>query len=533
MEEVDKQAEIRYAYAEIISQKNNRPVYADFIDYDITRDAIRTKFGGIEKLHDYMDANHPELIDKYFLSVEKAFSQEKELTTGTKKKYIVTTAVADSEPHLGFLASLDLYAKLNDAQLVIMPCESKTNSFENKTAVFDKIFSDPKYLFVNKDIELNSNISLCSIQVSAKQIRPISGLARIGNREGSFVFASTKQFLEFVPSGNKRGTNFSIMTTGACTLPSYYSERFASKRISYIAEKDHIFGAVIIEIEDDKTFHFRQIQADAEGSFIDLGEKYSADGPVTTVNTNIVFGDLHSVDIDMFALSSFIDKFKNLAVDKVFLHDIFDGHSVNHHIANIKERTERAHKFKTNLEEELSKTFEVLEFIDNNLNPVELVIVKSNHDEFLSRYLAEGRYVSDPENHYAALNLAIAMFDHKDVIKAGFEFVGAKVPDNWTFLNRSSSYKIGGVECGSHGDLGLNGAKPSLTTLEKVYGDCVIGHNHTAAIHRGVFRVGTISKLDLGYNRGPNSWTQTCALIYENGQKQLINLINNSCGLNV
>lgn len=532
-EETDKQTVIRYAYVDIISQKNNRPIYSDFITYGISRDLIRSKFGGIEKLHTFMDDNYPELLDKYFLSIETAFSPKKEVKIGSKKLYIVTTAVADSNPHKGFLAALDTYAKANNAQLVIMPCESTTNSFENRTAVFDKVFSDPKYLFVNKDIELNSNISLCSIQVSAKQIRPISGLARLGKREGSFVFAATKQFLEFVPSGNKRGTNFSIMTTGACTLPSYYGERFASKRISYIAEKDHTIGAIIIEIEDEKIFHFRQIQADDDGSFIDFGKKYSSDNTVTQVKTNIVFGDLHSIDIDIFALAAFVNKFKLLNVDKIFLHDIFDGKSVSHHVTNIKERTERSSNAKSNLEEELTNTFEILEFIDQHLNPSELVIVKSNHDEFLTRYLSEGRYIIDPENHYFSLKLAISLFEGKDVIKEGFIFTGATVPEHWNFLTRDSSYKIADVECGSHGDLGLNGAKPSLTTLEKVYGNCVIGHNHTAAIHRGVFRVGTLSLLDLGYNRGPNSWTQTCCLIYENGQKQLINLIGNSCGLNV
>ena len=94
------------------------------------------------------------------------------------------------------------------------------------------------------------------------------------------------------------------------------------------------------------------------------------------------------------------------------------------------------------------------------------------------------------------------------------------------FLDRNSSFNISGIQLAAHGDLGVNGAKPSLNGLEEAYGNCVIGHNHSAAIQRGVFRVGTMSKLEMGYNRGPSSWTQTNCIVYDNGQRQLVNYIN-------
>lgn len=525
----DKKQQIVDTYLLIADKNKARPTYADFLEHSITRDAIRSRFGGIEKLHAYIDEHHRDEITNMFMTLEDAFSSRRSVNTSHKRVYIVTTAVADSRPHDGFLAALNNFSEKNDAQIVIMPCESVTNSFENKTAVFASEFTDPKYMFVSKDTPLNNNISLCSIQVSAKQIRPITGLSRIGNREGSFIFASTKQFLEFVPSGNKRGTNYSIMTTGACTLPQYYTETFVSKRLSYIAEKDHIIGAVIIEIENDQIFHFRQIQADVDGSFIDLGVQYNPDGSTESVDTNIVLGDIHGVNIDGNALIALTSLTKDMNINRVFLHDTFDGYSVNHHVSTISEKALRAMTDQSSLIYELKKTAEIVSLIDEGMKPLEIVIVKSNHDEFLTRYLQEGRYVSDPTNHYVSLLIARALFEGKDVLKYGFEVVGYDVPHYWTFLDRSSSYKIGDVECGSHGDLGLNGAKPSLATLEKVYGNCVIGHAHTAAIHRGVFRVGTLSKLDLGYNRGPSSWTQTCCLVYENGQRQLINVIEGKC----
>lgn len=520
-----KKLEIISVYLEIISNKQALPSYSDFVAYDISRDNIRSKFGGIETLHKHIQEQYSSIIDKIFISVEKIFNENEIVLNNNTKKYIITTAVADSKPHEGFIKNLEYYAKMHNAQIVIMPCESVTNSFEKKTATFNPIFYNKDYLFVTKDVQLNDNLCLCSIQVSAKQPKPITGLSRLGNREGSFVFASTKQFLEYVPSGNRRGINYSIMTTGACTVSNYYSETFVSKRLSYIAEKDHTLGAIIVDIKDDRYFDFRQIQADENGSFIDFGVLYENE-TTKEVKTNIVLGDLHAHYEDEKAVNYFIDKFKNLNIDALFLHDTFDGHSINHHITSIAEKAARSNRKESNLAEELIKTHNSVSKLNLALDPDKIYFVKSNHDEFLTRYLADGRYISDPENHYLSLSIAKALFENEDTLKRGFKEVNLPLNDNWIFLDRNSSIKIGGVECASHGDLGLNGAQPSLATLEKVYGNCVVGHTHSAAIQRGVFRVGTLSKLDMGYNRGPSSWTQTCCLLYENGQRQLINFIN-------
>ena len=519
-------------YKECVKELGDLPSYPDFLEREITRDSIRRYFGNITNLHAHMRENYSEFLDEFFSSVENVFSDEKTANRKFKKKrFVITTAVADSKAHKGFLSAISNYCDHNDAQTIIMPCESVTNSFEKKTATFDKVFNNPEYLFVNEDTKLNENLSLCSIQVSAKQIKPITGLARIGNREGSYVFASPKQFLEYIPSGNQRGKNYSIMTPGACTVSNYYSETFVSKRLSYIAEHDHTIGAIIVELDGDY-FHFRQIQADPKtGEFIDLGVNYLPDGTTEDVPLNIVLGDIHGVQVDKEALSDFMTPLSSKKVDSVFLHDIFDGMSINHHIFTIYERATRSMNFMDSLMKELRETLEILFSVENNLSPENLYIVKSNHDEFLERYLKEGRYIEDEVNHYTALKIAPALFEGEDVLKRGFLLV-AKTDDeiqrinSWNFLVRESTVEISNVHCSSHGDLGLNGARSSIASLEKIYGDCVVGHSHSPAIQRGVFRVGTMSNLDMEYNRGPSSWTHTNCLVYSNGQRQLLNRIN-------
>jgi hypothetical protein len=524
------------AYLEIVAETRRLPTYADFVSFGLNRDFVARQFGNMQRLNDYMRENHGDDLDAHFSALENIFSEERRLVPDeNRRRYIITTAVGDCQADENFIESLRNFSKKMDAQIVIMPCESSTNSFENKTATFDHVFNSPEFMFVTEDVKLNDNISLCSIQVSAKQIKPITGLSRIGNREGSYVFASPKQFLEYIPSGNSRTKNYSIMTPGACTKPNYFSQVFVSKRLSYIAEHDHKIGAVIVELIDDKMFHFRQVQAAEDGSFIDLGTQYNPDGTTESVEMHVIMGDLHGVNCDVEAITAFTDQFKKFDIGSIFLHDIFDGISISHHVHTIAEKQSRVFEGLHDLEQELLETYYLVDDIDRALEPKNLYVVKSNHDEFLTRYLQEGRYVDDPQNHYLSLRIAPALFEDRDVLQSAFGVVLSGenpddwiVPEHWEFLGRDASLRIGGVELASHGDKGMNGAKPSLASLEKIFGDCVIGHNHTAAIQRSVFRTGTMSKLNMKYNVGPSSWTPTNCLLYGNGQRQLVNFIGGS-----
>jgi len=513
----ETQQNIVNTYISLIEENKVIPSYADFLPSNITRDTIKYYFGNIEKLHKYMSDNHSDDISKHITTVDHVFGK---LKTFNSKRYVITTAVADSPVDENFLASLNNYCSIKDAQLIIMPCESITNSFENRTATFDPKLMN--YDFLSEDTNLNNNITLASIQVSAKQIKPTTGLSRIGRREGSYVFAAPKQFLEYIPSGNDRGKNYAIMTPGACTKPSYYTTTFVSKRLSYIAQHDHTLGALIVEIVDDNTFHFRQIQADEDGSFIDLCKRYDAN-TVTDVPVHIILGDIHGVQLNMDVANRFIESFKDKSVKSLFLHDTLDALSINHHIQTIGERAKR---LINNLESELEETLDNMLLLDNGLSPETLYIVKSNHDEFLDRYLKEARYASDAENHRFALKCAHGIFEEEDTFRYALRMLDYNIPKHWLFLQREDSVKIAGVECAAHGDLGLNGARSSINSLEKIYGECVVAHSHSGAIQRGVFRVGTFSDLDMEYNRGPSSWTHTACLLYDNGQRQLVNFID-------
>jgi hypothetical protein len=260
-------------------------------------------------------------------------------------------------------------------------------------------------------------------------------------------------------------------------------------------------------------------------SFIDLGKQYTANNQVIPVAPEaFILGDWHAKETDPIARATWEDVVKTLKPHTLVLHDAFSGVSINHHEQHQHIlRAQRAKNNELNLQSEL-------ETLANDLNELskiidKIVIVKSNHDEFLSRYLQDGKYTTDPHNHRLSLELAMQMLDGNDPLKYGVEKYGLK-SKNVRWLMRDEDFKIADIQLGAHGDLGANGAKGSLQAMEAAYGKSVSGHAHSPEILRNAYQVGTSSYLKLSYNRGPSSWMHSSCLVYPNGSRQLINAIN-------
>ncbi|MCK4819419.1 hypothetical protein KA005_26840, partial [bacterium] len=213
----------------------------------------------------------------------------------------------------------------------------------------------------------------------------------------------------------------------------------------------------------------------------------------------------------------------------IVLHDLFDGRSINHHESdNIDSLAKRAERGYLDLLEELKFVARDLEELNQWAD--EIIVVKSNHDEFLKRFLQKGNFAGDPYNYKTFLDLALHYVDtNEDPLKYGVEKLGeldAKLAKNVKWLKRDEDVKVSGIQLGAHGDKGSNGSRGGLKNMEFAYGQSVTGHSHSPEILRGAWQVGTSSKLKLSYNVGPSSWLNTSCLVYPNGQRQLINAID-------
>ena len=481
---------------------------------------------------------------KYLLNVEKAEDVlreiEEEQTIYTQeyrdaleeeikqyKTFVVTTAVMGKEVNKPFVNAIRNFAKRHNALMLVLPCEDVVSRGRKaKPIELNSELDDFKVIF--KDTYINRNLCLSAIKVSAKQINPLTGLDRMAvQRQASIIVASPKVFLKYIPNMHY-DIPPAVMTTGAVTINNYDTDKYMSKRTSVLAENDHAYGAVIVEVEDEDIFHFRHVQASPYNSITDMGYDYLPNGKIERLEgTVMVMGDSHTGYHDKELHVSAMNLAKNTGVSTIVLHDVFNGTSISHHdLGKGITRAIKAEEGRLGLEKECEAVKNYIKTIEST--GVNVVIPEANHNLHLKRFLEEGRYVGDPMNYKFSLKLALAACEGKNPLQYAIESLFGYMSDAVKWLKMDEKYKVYGVECGLHGDKGSNGSRGSLTIFEKGLGNSVTAHTHTAAIQRNVCSVGTMSLMDMGYNEGLSNWTHTCCLIYKNGTKQLVNFIPNS-----
>lgn len=518
-------------YKRLLLKTKTPPSLADMSENGVTSSAIRHSFKNMAGLEAKARKEFGNLFKNVVLDTVFTESNAILLKDEIKKykRFVITTAVSGCEVDGNFYESIKNYCKKNKAKLLILIA---TDPAANVSRTIDKLLENES--IVVEDTSLNSNIFLSTIKLSAKHIDPITSLGRIGQRSGSFVYASPKQRLKLVPVSNM-GVPHALMTTGAITKPNYKTNDYMSERTAYIAENDHVMGGIVVEVVDDKRYHFRQIQSDVKfGSFIDLGKEYWPNEVKPAQPEAFVLGDWHSGETDLATKKAWFEVAKLLKPKSIVLHDAFNGMAINHHEkhSNIL-LAKRAMKSELNLAEEIcylaDDLLEISELTDK------VVIVKSNHDEFLNRYLQEGIYVKDHHNHLTGVTLARAMLEGHDPLSFAVFCVYEdnkdilnKMKKKLVWLKRDDDYKVSGIQLAAHGDKGANGSKGNVRGMEHAYSSSVTGHSHTPEILRGAWSVGTSSYLRLSYNSGPSSWLHSSCLVYKNGQRQLINAFEGS-----
>src|SRR3989338_499895 len=442
------------------------------------------------------------------------------------KTYVVTSAQcrdedADSIVNEEFCTSLEKYCKEKGAELLVMPMAGRTAHDD----IFDESIED---LILKRDKNLNDKIRVSNYSIRPQQIDPVTGLGRFTQNDVTTIFASSKQRLKVIPNSNESLPKV-LMTTGAVTHPNYKDDR-----IGKIAARDHVYGAIVVETEGAIPYHYRQLTANRNGEFVDLGVKYTPKGTEPCSLEALVLGDWHIGDTDPAVMKATFEMIQKLKPKRIVLHDYFNGHSVNHHEnEKLVSRAMAYAQGRALLKKELQDNSAGLHLIRKVAgDETEIIIPAANHHEFLDRYLQKGKYLEEDHNWEVGHELALACYNQenpklriKNPLQEGLARYGG-IPENVTFLDRNQDYKVLGWQLGAHGDKGGNGARASVNGLENSYGKSVSGHSHTPEILRNTFRVGTSTYLSLSYNDGPSSWMNTHGLLWSNGKLQLVNIIN-------
>jgi hypothetical protein len=366
-------------------------------------------------------------------------------------------------------------------------------------------------------------------------IRPLSGMESYTGRK-SGIFPHAKIAMESIASHKSEPTKFNY-TTGAVTLRNYIAKKAGLK-----AEFHHGYGGLLVEVDSEGSWWCRQLNADSEGTIYDLDVR-ARRGHVTTGHRveAVNWGDIHVSGEETPSLTACFGKdgiLDTLRPRFQFHHDVFDFRFSNHH-----DRKNPHRRFELHLSGKDSGVDElknVARFImhDSWRDFCKTVVVDSNHDNAMTRWLREADYREDPKN---ALLFLAAQLEVYQAIAAGdkkFHLVSWAVnrmaPDyaatrgrTVKFLHQDESFVIcpdanGGIECGMHGHQGPNGAKGSAAAFSRMGRKSNIGHSHSACIHDGTYVAGVTGALDQGYNAGPSSWSHSHVVTYANGKRAIL-----------
>ena len=447
---------------------------------------------------------------------------------GGQKRFVITAAQNATPVHEPFFQSLLEYCAFNDAELVVIPIRYKNVTSRWTQSQLNAEIWDEKlrpYLY-NQRKKLNDNLVLLGdIKTQPTAVNPLSGFETLTHGE-SGILGHTKLQLETIATPSHRYPKV-MTTTGAVTLPNYTDTKAGKK-----GEFHHSLAAVAVDIIGKK-FSMRQLNATKEGSFIDLENEYSPTGVAKAGRPEaLVFGDTHRACMDKtvenvtFGPGGMVDQ---LDPKTLVFHDLHDGISTNHHVKNdpfaqVAKRKDLLHLVK---EEVLQDVMWLARVCAGRQG----VLVASNHDDFLARWLREQDWRSDPENSEFYLETALHLVKE---IKAGnpcphpFTFWVEKLRGNAPIrcLKRDESFALKNVELSLHGDKGPNGSRGSRKNLRRIGVKTIIGHSHSPGIDEGCYQTGTSTPLRLDYNQGPSSWLHCHCVLYANGKRSLLFIID-------
>lgn len=467
------------------------------------------------------------------LPIEKTFARD----IPDAKTYVITSAQNATPIHPGFFASLQQYCKVHDAELVVIPIR-----YRNPTSIWsDNDTTDdwwapevtPHLCDIRHMIGPNLAI-LADISVQPTASHPLSGFESVSGGE-SCIIGHPKIAVTVVPAQN-HATPKVMYTTGSVTQPNYTHTKAGKK-----GEFHHSLAAVVVE-RQGKKFHLRHLCAVDDGSFTDLDTGYTPAGSHPAARAlALVMGDVHAQFADRTVLDATFTRQGNLAAMvnpcNFVWHDVLDFYAQNHHHRGEPFLQLAKHKSGLNVvEAEVRRTFALVDKYMQMYPESQHVFPHSNHDAALYRWLKEADWRSDPANAEFYLETALYLARNSRMgvnapadIPDPFGYWGQRLlsaPERCHFLTSRGTYTIAGVEVGSHGHDGPNGARGTLRGFARLGTKAIIGHSHTPGICEGAMQVGTTSLLRLEYNHGPSSWMQTHGLLYANGKRTLINFID-------
>lgn len=500
-----------------------------------------------------VDAGLMEALDmgrKTHQKVQGTKQRVKALKTkkDTHHTFILTCAQNNTDIHLPTWANLLALAEHEGAKIMVSTFMytkkglAARNAKANRTsAVHDKddTWFDPHVVpFINNDrVEIAKGLVWCGeLNIIPTAVSPLTGLEVYTGRKSMVAPHVTQQMQSIASYGEGDGAKLNYCT-GTVTQRNYIQRKEGFK-----AEFHHMYGALFVEVDEAGHWWCRQLNADSDGVIYHIGPDgvLKVDGGIVTSGHRVLSvtgGDTHEDEKDPVVHDA---KYRTGGMVDVlqpkynFVHDVLNFARRSHH--NLKDpyfMIEQFVKKRESVEEEITG---VRSFLQEIKRPGCLtVVVDSNHDRHLDRWLTENDGRKDPVNarYWSLLN------KYKiDTIYSGISgsVLAAAIADwdtSWCskwrvkFLEEDEGFVTakgcgGGIENGMHGDRAANGARGNIRSFAKMGRRSNVAHSHSCGIFQGCFQAGTNSKQKLRYNHGASSWSQSDIVTFENAKRCIV-----------
>lgn len=524
------------------------------IIYGVSRGSILSYFGNYSNL---VEVAHNSI--KEYLGAPGYFpSSSKPLNIKDKGIYIITAHQNNTKVNKKFLDSLLSLKDHLNAKLIVIPTFYQTHLthkyklIKNDQGKRIKRYVGPKWspelnnYYRRTEIKLNEYLTVCAnINVNATAVNPLSGFESITGIS-SCILGHPQVRQTYVPTPPNTFPKV-MMSTGSISMKNYTKTRAGAQGAFH-----HTNAALVVYVEDDKFWPFI-VNADASGGFYHLENYYNKDGHKkvelgpTNKGYGLVLGDLHCEYMDP-TVKDAIWKNKgglldSLPITRQVWHDVIDfniEHS-HHNKHNLIYRNALRKAGKGEASWAVNKTLEVmedlLEFSADKTD--EVFIISSNHHDHIYKFLnnvkMEELSLNDQKMY---LDLMSELLEYAYISEDGrlhdadcLKIMAKKLlKENLSkmlrWVSRNDDCNIYGIDVSQHGDVGPNGARGAIEAFAKSAYRNIIGHSHTPGIAFGTYQVGHSSYTKRNYNPGYSSWAHVECLIYPNGKRTLLSIID-------
>lgn len=470
-----------------------------------------------------------------------------EAPTRGKTCFIFSSAQTNTEIDEAFLENLEAYAEYLGASIHISGFAYATSPYDDHSKHGAASFHERvRPYLTNQRFDVAGKLYFCGeMNTQPTATDPLSGFETY-TRSRWGIFPHPRITLKSIATMFKADPKI-IMTTGAVTKPNYIQKKSGLK-----AEFHHVIAAVLVEIDADGRFFCRHLIAAKDGSFQDLdarveGGAVSRGHPVE----GIVWGDIHAERLDphvavgawgvdaetmeMVSAQRQRCMLDVLSPKYQFFHDVLDFRRRNHHnVGDPHFRFESMVRGRESVKDEIAHS--ALFLANTRRLGCTSVVVDSNHDRALMRWLKSADYKSDPANARFFLDCQARVYraieeqdDSFKIVQYAMESTGHAI-NGVVFLKNTDSFIIcehagGGIECGLHGDEGSNGAKGHVNSYAKMGPKANVAHHHGAEIFEGIYQAGHSCQRDMVYNRGGlSSWNPSHIVVYPNGKRVIVTM---------